>query len=1230
MRKISLPIVLSLLASLFVGIAPSQAANPTLTPSGDKVAIAGQYLMSYSGGYLWVGKYYDEATKSIRIIKTSDNTSITSGALSSGVAGISGNGTSAWVALLNGNVVKVAANGTVSTEISTGCTGPYPWNNFIHSSGDYVVLSCFGSNRVVSISALTNEVLSSTSLNYPFAAFVRGPYTYVSLNSDNKILRLLTTDLTQVTRSTNNVGFYFNSRAKFNVDNSYIYILSANTNVAPRATRYRFSDGQVVNATLPGTSDSYTGIASDNTNTYVSFANTKMLYSIDFAAAGTPTVANALSAPLTSVDGELAYSGTNLWALVNSQVVEYGGVALSKSLQAILTLQSSPASATTKTSPITLSTTGGTGAGAVTYSIDPASTASGCTLNSPTSPTSISASSGGTCLVIATKAGGATYEDEISLPQTFTFDIQKVTSVSPSSATYNGGTSVTITGTQFAAGATVTIGGKACTSVVVVSATTITCVTPAGTVGAKDVVVTNADTSTTTLASGFTYIVINPTATAVTPTTVDAAGGTTITITGTLFQAGATVDVAGTPCTNVVVVSATQITCAIPALAVGWKAITVTNPDGGKVDRASSLSYYIPVLTVTNSQPTKGNVTGGTTLTLTGTLFKTDTTVTVGGNPCTSVTRISDTQLTCVTPAGTTGFAPIVVSNPGGGTVTRNNAFQYYVPVFSVVSVAPATGTNSGGTRITVNGDLYLSGATVTVGDKPCTSVVFVSTFQLTCITPAGTAGAVTVEVTNPGGAKANKASAFTYAVVNPTVGAVSPSTVLTTGGKTITIRGTAFAPGTTVTIGDAPCTAVVVVSETELNCVVPAAAAGLKSIVITNTGGGSGTRANAINYVVPNPPGTPVAPTLTAAAGKVTVNMSIPSTGGAPTSYLATLSPGGKTCTVTAPSRTCEVKGLDSKIAYTATYVAINADGQSAASPASSAVTPLPGPPMTPAAPTVVPGNGKVTVKATPATGGDAAATLKVIATPGDAFCVITLPAKSCDITGLTNKTTYSFKVIATNQLGDSEASEEATGIPVDPNADVAPEEGDGNTPPKAITGGGANKFVETNDKTFQLAWDKNAGKLISRATGIYTGYIEARASFTVGDVAYSCTTVFGTLKAMPMKTAAQKTASMKMKTFTGKQFCIDKIKMDAKTLSPKGGMTAANFKKIKSMNKTAAELANEKLALAALKNFTGEVQIQVTRYRAWPTTMVNIGDHNSKGGKIPFLIRNTKVTLG
>ena len=197
-----------------------------------------------------------------------------------------------------------------------------------------------------------------------------------------------------------------------------------------------------------------------------------------------------------------------------------------------------------------------------------------------------------------------------------------------------------------------------------------------------------------------------------------------------------------------------------------------------------------------------------------------------------------------------------------------------------------------------------------------------------------------------------------------------------------------------------------------------------------------------------------------------------------------------------------------------------------------------------------------------------------------------------------------------------------------IDTTADVGPVEGDGDTPAKAIPGTG--KFVASNDSTFQLAWNKATGKLVSQATGIYTGYIEAKIAFTKAGKDYTCTAVFGTLKAMPMKTAAQKTAAMKMKTFAGKQFCIDKIKMDAKTTAPKGGLTKANFVKIKSMNKTAAELTAEKAALAALKGFTGQVQITVTRYRAWPTTMINFGEHTGKGGKISVQVRNTKVNLG
>ena len=69
-----------------------------------------------------------------------------------------------------------------------------------------------------------------------------------------------------------------------------------------------------------------------------------------------------------------------------------------------------------------------------------------------------------------------------------------------------GGTDVTLTGTGFVPGATVTFGGTPATAAAVVDATTITATTPAHAAGAVDVVVTNPDTSHATLTGGFTFV----------------------------------------------------------------------------------------------------------------------------------------------------------------------------------------------------------------------------------------------------------------------------------------------------------------------------------------------------------------------------------------------------------------------------------------------------------------------------------------------------------------------------------------------------------------------------------------------------------------------------------------------------------------------------------------------------------------------------------------------------
>lgn len=80
-----------------------------------------------------------------------------------------------------------------------------------------------------------------------------------------------------------------------------------------------------------------------------------------------------------------------------------------------------------------------------------------------------------------------------------------VTAVSPPSGSTDGGTSLTITGTGFQSGATVSADGAA-TNVIVVGSTSITATTPAHGVGTVDVVVTNPGGQSGRLAGAYTYV----------------------------------------------------------------------------------------------------------------------------------------------------------------------------------------------------------------------------------------------------------------------------------------------------------------------------------------------------------------------------------------------------------------------------------------------------------------------------------------------------------------------------------------------------------------------------------------------------------------------------------------------------------------------------------------------------------------------------------------------------
>ena len=346
-----------------------------------------------------------------------------------------------------------------------------------------------------------------------------------------------------------------------------------------------------------------------------------------------------------------------------------------------------------------------------------------------------------------------------------------------------------------------TVGGTAATNVVVVSATSITATTPAGTTGTANVVVTNLDTGAATDVGAFTYI-STPTIASLSQGSGPNTGGTPITITGTQFASGATVTVGGTAATNVVVVSATSITATTPAGTTGTANVVVTNADTGTATNAGAFTY-ISTPTIASLSQGSGPNTGGTPITITGTQFASGATVTVGGAAAANVVVVSATSITATTPAGTTGTANVVVTNADTGAATDAGAFTY-ISTPTIASLSQGSGPNTGGTSITITGTQFASGATVTVGGAAAANVVVVSATSITATTPAGTTGTANVVVTNTDTGTATDVGAFTY-ISTPTIASVSPSSVTamsaTLGGDvtsdgdaTITTRGVVYA----------------------------------------------------------------------------------------------------------------------------------------------------------------------------------------------------------------------------------------------------------------------------------------------------------------------------------------------------------------------------------------------------------------------------------------------------
>ncbi|WNG51999.1 hypothetical protein F0U60_53755 [Archangium minus] len=333
-----------------------------------------------------------------------------------------------------------------------------------------------------------------------------------------------------------------------------------------------------------------------------------------------------------------------------------------------------------------------------------------------------------------------------------------------------------------------------------------------------------------------------PNITGVLPNAGPSSGGLAVSIQGQGFKDGATV-LFGVAQAQLIQVTPTLITALSPVVAPGPVAVTVTNLDGTTHTLVAAFTFHAPALH--NINPLDGPTAGGTFVTLSGAYFALGAQVSFDGTAALSVVRTSSTQLEARSPAHAAGIVNITVTNPDGQSA--QTPFTYQTP--TLTGLAPAHGPITGGTNLTISGTHFTPSVTVTINGTVLPLARSEGGTSIQVVTPASAAGAVNVTVANSDGQSVTRVGAFTYDAP-PTVTGVDPPAARNSDGASVTVTGTHFVNGATVTFGGVAATSVTFVNATTLTVIAPAHAAGQVDVVVTNPDEQLGTLVNGFTYV--------------------------------------------------------------------------------------------------------------------------------------------------------------------------------------------------------------------------------------------------------------------------------------------------------------------------------------------------------------------------------------------
>jgi hypothetical protein len=430
----------------------------------------------------------------------------------------------------------------------------------------------------------------------------------------------------------------------------------------------------------------------------------------------------------------------------------------------------------------------------------------------------------------------------------FTYDSPVVTYLSRPNAATSGGSSLTIRGQNFGPAdytPTIAVGGTSCGTTHWRTDSIIVCQVPAGVRAALHSSIT-VDTIVGTGATVFTYD--SPLVTQTAAVNGPTLSGATVTMYGVNFgkeDATVTANIGKTSCAQTIWVGNSVVQCKHSSGA-GLGQVPAVDVGGLKGCLGTSFTYDAPAVTFAHlSSSISPNVfTNGPTtersysVTLSGVNFGTSSftqTITFGGRPCETTMWITYTSVTCNSQSGS-GSARVslnVESVIGTGVAQ----FTYDGPVITRL-LSPNMAAAAGGS-VTIDG--FNFGATdfsieARLGSSTCSTLSWISATELTCLAPAGTGMAQSVQI-SLSDTVGTWFKSFSFDSPVPTHLTVRNNP--TSGGGYVTLHGVNFGSSdVSGTAGVVPgsCASTVWKSDTSLACRTPAGT-GRSSLTATITG---------------------------------------------------------------------------------------------------------------------------------------------------------------------------------------------------------------------------------------------------------------------------------------------------------------------------------------------------------------------------------------------------------